>query len=114
MGPSAVPRNLAAGVDLTVETRETGTTEIGRDAEITTTVATGAVGVVVSGIPVDVSADLVVGPTEVTIAPGEVKINKITSEINRSKRLEMHNQHSSTKIKITDMLVIRGMLTHST
>lgn len=113
MEPSAVPRNLAAGVDLTVETRETGTTEIGRDAEITTTVATGAVGVVVSKIPVEILA-VVVGPTEVTIAPGEVKINKITSEINRSKRLEMHNQHSSTKIKITDMLVIRGMLTHST
>ena len=113
MEPSAVPRNLAAGVDLTVETRETGTMEIGRDAEITTTVATGAVGVVVSKIPVEILA-VVVGPTEVTIAPGEVKINKITSEINRSKRLEMHNQHSSTKIKITDMLVIRGMLTHST
>ena len=113
MEPSAVPRNLAAGVDLTVETRETGTTEIGRDAEITTTVATGAVGVVVSKIPVEILA-VVVGPTEVTIAPGEVKINKITSEINKSKRLEMHNQHSSTKIKITDMLVIRGMLTHST
>ena len=113
MGPSAVPRNLAEGVDLTVETRETGTMEIGRDAEITTTVATGAVGVVVSKIPVEILA-VVVGPTEVTIAPGEVKINKITSEINRSKRLEMHNQHSSTKIKITDMLVIRGMLTHST
>ena len=113
MGPSAVPRNLAAGVDLTVETRETGTTEIGRDAEITTTVATGAVGVVVSKIPVEILA-VVVGPTEVTIAPGEVKINKITSEINKSKLLEMHNQHSSTKIKITDMLVIRGMLTHST
>ena len=56
MGPSAVPRNLAAGVDLTVETRETGTTEIGRDAEITTTVATGAVGVVVSKIPVEILA----------------------------------------------------------
>ena len=83
MGPSAVPRNLAAGVDLTVETRETGTTEIGRDAEITTTVATGAVGVVVSKIPVEILA-VVVGPTEVTIAPGEVKINKITSDkINR-------------------------------
>ena len=80
MGPSAVPRNLAAGVDLMVETREIGTTEIGGDVEIITTVATEAAGVVVSGIPVEVSADLVAGPTKVTIAPGEVKINKITSD----------------------------------
>ena len=84
MGPSAAPRNLAAGVDLMVGTREIGTTEIGGDVEIITTVATEAAGVVVSGIPVEVSANLIVDPTEVTIAPGEIKINKITSDkINR-------------------------------